>query len=420
MNEHPILSELARFGQRLGLDRMQQMLTRLGSPHRDYPVIHVAGTNGKGSVVRLVGAMLRAAGLRVGEYTSPHLQRVNERIRVDGVEIDDGALSSLLEELHVFSRSYDSALSPDQCSLTYFEMMTAAAFLHMSRSDVDVAVVEVGLGGRLDATNLVDPVVTAITTIGLDHTEQLGPDLASIAAEKAGIMKSACPVVLGPLSAESVRVIRTIAVGLAAPLVQLGRQFRIHQGRDSLFSWSDSDVTYRDLQVGLKGDHQIENAGVAIAIVRQLPPELEIDEGAIRRGLKEVRYPGRLEWLAPDLLVDCAHNSDGAIRLADYLRNLPRDRDRCLLLGMSQHKDARSMVITLSPFIDRVYTTRCAHPRATSPGDLAASIIGVDVPVLPAGPIENALSLARTGKDLVIASGSVFLAGAVRDIVGVR
>ena len=190
MREHPALSRLARFGLRMGLDRMRHFLESLGDPHRAVPVIHVAGTNGKGSTTRLIGAMLRAAGYRVGEYTSPHLQNINERIHVDGVPISDTDLHAVLAEVDEARQHWAAALDdfvPIDRVLTYFELMTAAALLHFSRAEIDVAVVEVGLGGRLDATNVVDPIATAITSIGLDHTEQLGGDVAAIAGEKAGI-----------------------------------------------------------------------------------------------------------------------------------------------------------------------------------------------------------------------------------------
>ncbi|MEC8425089.1 MAG: bifunctional folylpolyglutamate synthase/dihydrofolate synthase, partial [Myxococcota bacterium] len=197
MNTHPLLSDLARFGVRLGLERVRSFLEHLGNPHLDYPVLHVAGTNGKGSVTRMAGAMLRAQGLHVGEATSPHLQAVNERVVVGGEPISDEALASLLDDLDRERRAWVAAgdfedVEPAS-ALTYFEMVTIAALLHFSRVGVDVAVVEVGVGGRLDATNVVAPVGTAIVSIALDHVAQLGPDRARIAREKAGLIKQGVP-----------------------------------------------------------------------------------------------------------------------------------------------------------------------------------------------------------------------------------
>ncbi len=425
MITHPLLSDLARFGVRLGLDRVRGLLAWLGDPHRHYAVVHVAGTNGKGSVTRMVAAMLRAQGLRVGEYVSPHLQRVNERIVVDGEEIADGDLDALLRALDEQRRAWVRSAGVDdvdpEAALTYFEMMTVAALTWFSRVEVDVAVVEVGMGGRLDATNVVDPAVTAVVSVAMDHVDQLGPDLASIAAEKAGIIKPATPVVAGRMPPPALRSVRITAVDRDAPLHVVGEGVRVQRERDGTVSFTGVGAPLDGLEIGLAGEHQVDNAAVAIAMVRLLPERLRPDEAAIRAGLRDVRHPGRLEWLAEDLLLDCAHNDAGATALAHHLRTLPDDgRARTLLLGMSADKDPRSLVVALAPFVDRVLTTHCAHPRALSAGDLAERIVGVDVPVLPAGPVEDALPLARSRGDLVVASGSVFLVGAVRDLVGAR
>lgn len=421
MITHPLLSDLARFGVRLGLDRMRGFLEHLGSPHTAVPTIHVAGTNGKGSVVRLVGSMLRAHGLRVGEYTSPHLQRINERITVGGVEISDARLTALLAALNSSRKAWAAAeleglYTPEE-ALTYFEMMTAAAFCHFASEKVDIAVIEVGLGGRLDATNVVDPAVCAITSIGIDHTAQLGPDLASIAAEKAGIIKPGRPVVVGALPSEALRVVRSLAADKGAPLLEIEQDFRLWD-QDGALAWKQGDTSLKDLRVSLQGDHQVGNAAVAVAVVNQLPPPLRPSAGAVREGLAAVRHAGRLEEVEPNLILDCAHNGEAALRLADWLRTRPRpDGKRTLLLGMSNDKDPRAVVVSLAPHVDRVFTTHCQHPRAYSAGDLAQQLVGVDLPVLPAGPIEQALPLARAGGGEVVVAGSVFLAGAVRDLL---
>lgn len=425
MITHPLLTDLARFGVRLGLSRVRSFLAHLGDPHLDYAVLHVAGTNGKGSVTRMAGAMLRAHGLRVGESTSPHLQHVNERIVVDGLPIPDVELDALLRELDRERRAWALAggledVDPD-AALTYFEMTTIAGLLHFSRAGVDVAVVEVGLGGRLDATNVVSPAGCAIVSIGLDHMAQLGPDLASIAGEKAGIVKAGVPVVVGQVAPAALRAIRAVAFDKGAPLDLAGEAFRMTAERDGELRYHDDRLDLPALDVGLEGAHQARNAAVAVRLVRTLPPPLAPEAGAVRAGLALARHAGRMEWVAEDLLLDCAHNDAGAVALADHLRDLPDDgRRRTLLLGMSADKDARAVVVSLAPLFDRVLTTHCAHPRAASAGDLAASLVGVDVPVLPAGAVEQALPLARSRGDLVVVAGSVFLAGAVRDLVGVR
>ena len=423
MNTHPLLGELARFGVRLGLERMGGFLAWLGDPHIRSPVVHVAGTNGKGSVVRMVGAMLRAQGLRVGEYTSPHLQRVNERVVVDGEEISDERLDALLGELDQARRAWveqalDGAIAPHE-ALTYFEMMTAVALVYFEQEQVDVSVIEVGLGGRLDATNLVQPAVSVITSVGIDHVAQLGPDLGSIASEKAGIIKTERPVVVGALPPAALRVVRSLAVDRGAPLRVLGRDFHGRPERAGGLSFSQGERVVSVPALALVGGHQVDNAAVAIAAVAELPAPLRPSDDAIRAGLAQVRHPGRLERVAPDLLLDCAHNDESAGRLAEWLRSnpVPEGVRRTLLLGMSSDKDPRAMVVSLAPLVDRVLTTHCSHPRALSAGDLAEQIIGVDVPVLPAGPVEQALLVARNGRDEVVVAGSVFLAGAVRDLV---
>ena len=277
-------------------------------------------------------------------------------------------------------------------TLTYFEMMTAAAFVHFTEQKVDVAVIEVGLGGRLDATNIVPkPLVTAITSIGIDHTEVLGDDLASIAAEKAGIVKHGVPLVVGPLPPPAFKVVRAVAADKGAELYVRGKTYRV-QGKSDDFAFSFGETALRGMATGLHGDHQVDNAGVALMVAHLLPEPFRPSEDAMRRGLRMARNPGRNEWLAPDLLVDCAHNADGAAQLAAYLRQLPRDRRRTLLLGVSSDKDVRAIVAVLAPTVDRVICTRCNHPRAADPKLLAQTLVDIDVPVSSAGPIRGGAS----------------------------
>lgn len=418
MTDHPLLSQLGRFGVHLGLDRMRAFLADLGSPHLKFPCVHVGGTNGKFSTVSMIAAVLRAEGYKVGVTISPHLQQVNERMSINGQDISDDELNTLLEDVDAARRAWARGEEDldEEHVLTYFEVVTAAAFLWFARNQVDVAVVEVGLGGRLDATNVVDGVVSAVVSVGIDHTEKLGPDLASIAGEKAGIFKPGHPAVVGPLLPPAMRVVRAIAGERGTPLVLPGDDYRI-KGRNHAFTFTCGGTVLKDLSIPMLGEHQLENAGVALAVLHHLPAHLAVSVRAIREGLASVALPGRIEWLAPDLLVDAAHNADGAARLADFLRELPRDRPRFLLLGMSSDKDARAVAAALRPCVDRVFTTQCAHPRACSAGALAEQLVSLGIPVLPYGRIEEALPAVRDGKALVIVAGSVFLAGAARDLV---
>jgi dihydrofolate synthase/folylpolyglutamate synthase len=417
---HPVLTRLIGAGVRLGLERVRGFLEVLGAPQRAAPVLHVAGTNGKGSVCAMLTAALKAHGLTVGTYISPHLQHVNERIAVDGVPISDMQLSSLLEEIERRALEWVGAPLTDTAPLTYYEAMTAAAFLHFARAKVDVMVIEVGLGGRLDATNVVDSAVTAIVSVGLDHTAELGPDVGCIAGEKAGILREGVPMVLGPLPRQALRVVRPMAGAAGAPLVVWGEDFEA-RGTPQRLRVKVGERVLTDLRVPLTGPHQVENAGVAVAMLVQADgrlPGFRLDPERLRAGLAMTRHPGRMEWLTPELLVDGAHNEEGARRLAEALSRISRVGRRTLVLGVSDGKDIRSIAAALAPQVDRVFTTRCAHPRAVEPGAVAEALVGLSVPVMPAGSIEEALPLARAGEGLVIVAGSLFLVGAVRDLLG--
>lgn len=419
MKRHPVLDPLAMAGVKMGLTRMRDFLAYLGDPHLAAPVVHVGGTNGKGSVTRMVAAMLEARGLKVGVTTSPHLQQINERIRIGATPISDAALDRVLYRLRDARDAWArEALGPaDPLPLTWFELSIAAAWAYFAEEQVDVSVVEVGMGGRLDATNVCAPVATAIVTVGLDHTDHLGPDYASIAGEKAGILKPGVPVVTGPLPPSAMSVIRSVAVDRGAPLHQWGVDYHAAGPTDDFFYRSDRGER-RGLALGMKGDHQVVNAGVALRLCELLPPALAPDDAAMRVGLLAARNRGRLEWLDDDLLVDGAHNADGAHVLAGYLASLPRDRRRVLVLGGGVDKDIRSVGTVLAPQVDRVLTTACDHLKARTPAGVAAELEGLTVPVTPAGPIEDALAQARASGDLVIVAGSLFLVGAVRELMG--
>lgn len=416
MTEHPLLAALARAGMKMGLARMRSYLEWLGNPHLQYPVIHVAGTNGKGSVCRMVGAILEEQGFKVGITTSPHLQEVNERIRIGTVPISDADLDSLLRRMDTVRRAWASAVvGPTEAfPLTYFEFSTAAAFQHFADQKVDVAVVEVGMGGRLDASNVCTPLATAIVSVGLDHTEQLGPDHSSIAAEKAGILKAGIPAVIGPLNNQALAVVRAVAAERQVPLYLYGDNYQALGSTDS-FRYQGEGVVRDCLRLGLHGDHQVHNAAVALRLIDLLPSSLRCDEGAIRRGLARAENSGRLEWVAPDLLLDGAHNPDGAQVLAHYLARLPKDRPRVLLLGGGTDKDIRSVATILAPAVDRIVATAGTHAKARSPENVVAELAGL--PVESGGMVGDALKLHRNGKNLVILAGSLYLVGEARGLV---
>ncbi|MEC7984563.1 MAG: folylpolyglutamate synthase/dihydrofolate synthase family protein, partial [Myxococcota bacterium] len=342
MREHEILNAFASAGIRLGIDRFQSFIEYIGNPTQFFPVIHVAGTNGKGSVVRILESVLTQAGYRVGTYTSPHLQHINERITINTQPIDDNELDRLLRDCFEKSSVWsESELGfKDDIPLTYFELLTAVSFIYFAQQKVEVAIVEVGLGGRFDATNIVTPLVSIIASIGLDHTELLGSNESSIAMEKAGIIKQNRSVVTGYLSNEAMRTIRMIAMERSAALYSLGQEISLHDQSED-FEVVFQGETYTNLSIPLLGSHQPENAAISVAALSLIHEFFPVSQSALRAGLQNVAYPGRMEWLGEDILIDCAHNEAGAIRLADYLRKLPRDRPRTMIFGASQGKDFR-------------------------------------------------------------------------------
>ena len=369
---------------------MSAACARFGHPERAFQAVHVAGTNGKGSVSAMLAAMLHAEGKRVGLYTSPHLCRFAERIRIAEAPIDDELLVPLLEEV------LDGA--PE---LTFFEAATLTAFLAFARAGVEIAVVEVGLGGRLDATNVLpSPLATAITRIALDHIAQLGSSLASIAREKAGILKPGVPVVLGPIEGEALAEITGAANETGATLV---------------FAERELDHPLLAEPMGLDGPHQRDNAAIAISLAKLLG----LRESAIAQGLRNVHWPGRLESLAlPDgaYLLDAAHNPDGASSLARALRARSLDPKRvALLFGAMADKDYPAMLNLLAPLAEhRVFVA----PQGRTPADptMLAKTYGGTV----AESVASGVRMARAAvgpEGLVVVAGSIFLVGEARAIL---
>jgi len=417
MIRHPVLDQLATAGVRLGLDNIRAFLTFLGEPHRAYPVVHVAGTNGKGSVCAFVSWALKEAGYRVGTNLSPHLQAVNERILVEGRPIDDASLIDQIEALDRIRYDWARAVGFQQVPLTYFEFITTVAFAHFAQVAVDVAVIEVGMGGRLDATNVVHPLVSAITHIGIDHSVELGSSVAEIAGEKAGIIKPGVPVVLGPMPAEAREVIERRARLLNAPTWRPGKEL-MRERQKSGWRLATPAGTLRDLQLGLQGDHQGANALVALGILHQLRGQgFHIPDEAIVRGFANVHLGGRLEQLLPGLVVDGAHNEDGTRAVAAWLGSRPRPETRILLFGMGQGRDPVRAVKPLLPLVDEVVTSHCAHPKARDSLELAMALENLDVVLSVGGPIEEALPEVYREAHETLVTGSLFLAGAAKSLV---
>lgn len=415
------LETLQRFGEKPGLERIRFLLDALGNPERSFPTVHVAGTNGKGSTSAMLAAMLRAAGRRVGLFTSPHLVDYNERIAVDGRPVDDLSLDAALAKLGpVVEAAAKSAVGQP----TEFEVATAAAMVCFAEADVDVAVVEVGLGGRLDSTNVVHPVVSVITPIGLDHTNRLGGTLADIAAEKAGIIRPQVPVVCGPQPEEAFQVIAEAAAAAGAPLVAAGRDYDftlVAADRDgTVFDVRYRDRRLRGLRTALLGPHQAVNGAMAAAAGLTLG----LPEAAIRKGLETVVWPGRMELLArrPFVLLDGAHNAEGAQALAAALSVVFPDGRPVFVMGILREKPVERMLQALLPLGRAVVFTvpRSSRTPPMPPEELArlaGGLIDEVATELDAGrAMERAWELAGP-EGLVCVCGSLYLVGEVRRLL---
>ncbi|HEX5032997.1 MAG TPA: folylpolyglutamate synthase/dihydrofolate synthase family protein, partial [bacterium] len=344
---------------RLGLERIRAALDLVGHPERSFASVLIAGTNGKGSTSRMVESVLRRAGHRTGLYTSPHLLRFSERILLSGQEASEELLESILEEWA--GRGFldgEGRWPAAGEELTWFEKATLLAFEVFRRAQVEIAVLEVGLGGRLDATNVVDPLVSAVTSIGMDHAEILGSTLAEIAKEKAGVLRRDRVTVLGPLASDLLALYRRWAEEAGAQLIEA----KLAAGGAERFSYGP----YRDLSLGLEGRHQLANAAVAIEILSVLEKQgFPSEEKALREGLGTVQNPGRLQWLPgkPPLLLDGAHNPPAFHSLADYLQGLER-KENVFVLAMMKEKDPAAAVDILGPLADAFVFTELDSSRS--------------------------------------------------------
>lgn len=405
--------------ENFNLARMHALVASLGNPHQAYPTIHVAGTKGKGSVSLLCAAALQEQGYRVGLYTSPHLKDFEERIQINRVPISQADFVALIGAIKSHVENVPQ--------LSTFEIATALAFWYFARQQVDIAVIEVGLGGRLDATNVVTPLVSVITSLSLEHTYVLGDTLEEIAAEKAGIIKEGVPVVVAPQQAGPRRVISQIAERRHAPLVQMGhdyqfvpRTFSLQGQTFSIWRANQQEQTATELEILLLGAHQVENAAtayVALQVARRAG--LAIEETAIRQGFARAIWPGRFEVLRqhPPVVIDSAHNPYSARALKQALEDYYPDWPVVLLLGVLGDKDIEGILQELLPRVASVITSDSAHPRAMDPERLAELVAQYDCPVKAVPHMADALdyALQMAGEDhLVLATGSIFTAASAR------
>jgi len=412
------------------LDRVERLLSALGDPHRGFRAVHVAGTKGKGSTAAMAAALARAAGWRVGLYTSPHLEDIRERIHVGGCRIRPEALARCVERV----RPHVERMRAAGDAPTFFEIFTCMAFDHFVRRRVDLAVVEVGLGGRLDATNVLVPEVAVLTAVSLDHTAQLGRTLRAVAHEKAGIVKPGVPVIAQPQPSEAAAVIRAACRRAGARLLEVGRQVAytwapaVRRGRPGgRLSVRTPRAGYPDLFLPLMGEHQALNAAAALAAVEQVRGLAErLTPERVRRALGQLRWPGRMEYRRgrPALVLDGAHNRASLERLAEALARHFPGRPVAVVFGCAADKDVGGMLAVLAGRFDGapVVFTRAEGPRAAGAGDLARRFRegGGTRGQARADPLE-AIRRARAtvGPDgLVVVCGSLYLVGEVRRRLG--
>jgi len=420
------------------LDRMQRLLEAVGSPHERIPAVHVAGTKGKGSTCSMIAAVLTATGLRTGLFTSPHLTRFEERMAVDGMTPTPGELVQLVNRVHPAVCEMDR--QPMRMHPTYFEIATALAWLDFERRGADVAVLETGLGGRLDATNLCRPWVTVITNVSRDHTQILGSTVREIAAEKAGIIKPGVPIVSGALHPEAQQVIAERCEQLQSPLWLLDRDVRWGfapneqtekpgiSGDAGLLGNTINVTTphrpWRSLPVPLRGEHQATNTALAVAAL-DLISAVNLTAESMICGLHAVRWPGRVEIVGqrPCVVLDAAHNWESAKALLQTLRHdFPSPRRRLLVFATTRDKDYRGLLRQFVPEFDTlIFTKYLDNPRAVPAEELRQFLASIsDRPAHVATDPYAAWKLARRlahPDDLIVITGSFFLVGELRDLI---
>ncbi len=401
---------LQKFGIKLGLRNIESLLDTLGHPERKYPAVHIAGTNGKGSTSSMIASMLRAAGYSVGLYTSPHLVDFNERIRVNGRKIPDAALIR-----------YAARLRPaiDALQATFFEATTAIALQYFSDSGVDIAVLETGLGGRLDATNVVMPLVSVITSIGMDHTEILGTTIGKIAREKAGIIKPGVPCVVGAMPAAAKKILLRRAAANSSPLIDVNTLI-VEEHADGSLDVRTPTRRYTAIRLSLKGEFQHANAAAAIAAVEHIAKRgFTIPASSVREGLRHVgRFTGlraRLQIVdrRPLVVCDVAHNPDAMMVLASSITRMPHARLH-IVFGVMKDKDYRSMIRSLAALDPEFYTVQASIARSLPAPELALAIAEEGGKGTCFASIESAVNAARRAAapgDMILVTGSHYIVG---------
>ena len=406
---------LRRFGIKLGLSTIRRILKGLGNPQDNFSCIHVAGTNGKGSVASALASILNTSGYKTGLYTSPHLVRFNERITVRNRPVSN---DHVVESYNAVKRVHCGNREP-----TFFEFTTAMAFYEFGRQKVDWAVIETGMGGRLDATNIIKPALSIITNISVEHREYLGNTIAQIAGEKGGIIKSHTPVVTGIKQKRAISVVKEIAKRKSAPFFLLGNDFKVRRNKSGSFTYFGMDNIWRNLQTGLLGNYQVDNAALVVAACEVLnKKKAGISIKSIKDGLTNNSWPGRLEVVSKDpfILLDGAHNLIAARNLSNYLSNNLSNRNITLVIGILDDKPYKAMLKSLLPICKKAIMTSPKIDRALAPERLSAVAENfiADITIIPdvGEAVRYAVKTALTD-DAICIAGSLYLVGEAKEVL---
>jgi dihydrofolate synthase/folylpolyglutamate synthase len=395
-----------RFGIRPGVERVRLLLERLGHPELTFRSIHVVGTNGKGSTSAYLASILSAAGLRTALFTSPHLVSFTERFRIDGTDISPLRLEPLLT----------TVLDAAPAEATFFEIVTALSALYFSEEQVDIAIMEAGMGGRSDATAALNGILTVVTPISLDHCDYLGTTLEQIAAEKTGIAEPDTPVIIGRQAAEAKQAIRSCFPTDSSRLVWTDTAVSVDWNKNATLNYRGIRSHLKNLVTGIPGRYQAENASLALAAAEIAGAAgISVSDQALRNGLLNARWPGRMETVpgAPPLLLDGAHNPDGAAALAEALKDICY-RNLLLVLGVMADKDVRQIISALAPLTASCYCVRPAVDRAMDDTDLAAILTEIGIPSKACGSVASGIQSAQRdagSDDLILVCGSLFTVG---------
>jgi dihydrofolate synthase/folylpolyglutamate synthase len=420
------IKKLWKFGSHLGLDRIEALLELLGNPHKSIKTIHIAGTNGKGSSAAMTDTILREAGFKTGLYTSPYLERFTERIRIDGEEISQHDVAKLITHMEPL---IEKLVLQGFEHPTEFEVITAAAFYYFKEEGVDFAVMEVGLGGRLDATNVITPEVALITPVGMDHKDRLGDTLGKIAFEKAGIIKEDIPTVVSYQQGEALDVILKTANGKNSTPYVFGKDFSFTR-KNGLMDYKGLFLNLNDIKINLIGNHQLINGASVIALMEVLNTKgYNINNEAIRKGLGSVKWPGRMEVISsePLVMLDGAHNHEGIVVLIDGLKDYFPQKKYVFALGVLQDKEVDKIIERIAPISSRIFTMTPDSDRSLPAGELmklfdrfirGKGLKGVPLDAIDstAEDIYRVISSIKPD-EMLIFCGSLYLIGRIRTII---